>query len=284
MTTRLSGAAVLFAFALLFGFHVMTHERYHAPPGTHEIGVTPLPFGEHGEVKLRGPFGQVLTLEGAGPKQIQWAPVDRRVEELEFRAFITTYGPDPGFPSVPPLVRWRLDYGHGQLTYQSPVLMPYTIEGGVDAFSRNVLPARGLCLRTSARELKMTFESPSKIDNTAPWGQVKISVSLQPVYAGEPPLVPKQHYAANLALVGGFPLEPFPPEATEFRIFDEQGQPYPPGSGNMAFIDLGGQLIAAPTLGVDLFATFQPIPVHAAAWGPPFDPLGTGFMCSAEYR
>jgi hypothetical protein len=270
-------AGVLFAFALLLGVHVMTHD-------TKEIGLTRLPFGEHGEAHLRGPFGQVLTLEGAGPKSLQWAPDDRRVEVLEFRAYITTYGPNPGFPSVPPLVRWRLDYGHGQMNYQSPVVMPYTIEGGLDAFSRNVLPARGLCLRISARELKITFESPSKIDNSAPWDQVKVTVSMQPVYAGEPTLVPRQHYTANLAIVGGTPLEPFPAEAAEFRIFDEQGQPYPGGTGAITFVDLGGQLIAAPTIDISTYASFQPIPVLAAAWGPPFDPLATGFMCSAEYK
>jgi len=238
------------------------------------------------QLQLRGPFGQVIALEGDGPRQLQWAPEERDAQELEFRAFILNYGPNPGFPSTAPLVRWGLKYGHGQMTYQLPIVCPYTIEGGIDAYTQNVLPARGLVLRMQCREFEITFSQPSKIDQSAAWPQVQIAVSMQPVYASQVPLVPKQHYSANLPLAGGAgtPLEPFPPEATEFRVFDEQGQPYPGGAGLMSFITLGGQLLAAPSLGLDVFADFQPIPVLAAAWGPPFDPLTTGYMVSAEYR
>jgi hypothetical protein len=235
-----------------------------------------LQWGAHGAVGLRGPYGQILTLEGDGQRSLQWAPEHRDALELEVRARIVDYGPDPGFPSVAPLVRFRLTYGHGQLTLQDPFLCPFTLQGGIDAYTQTVLPARGTVFRVAARELEISFFQPCKIDSTAAWPQVHVAISVLPVYAPAT-VVPRQHYTATLPLPAGLPIEPFPPWATEFRCFDDQGRPFAAGTGNMTFFTLGGALIAAPSVGIEQYATFQPIPVQAAAWGPPVP-------CGVEYR
>jgi len=153
-------------------------------------------------------------------------------------------------------------------------------------FVQNVLPARGLALRMNAREWEFQVFSPSKVDNTDAYPVTKVAISIEPTYgAVDVATVPRQHYSATAPAPGGaLPLEPFPPEANEFRIFDEQGQPYAPGSGLITFFDMGGQLIAAPSVDIATYGTFQPIPVHAIAWGPPFQPHGAPWSCSAEYR
>lgn len=237
-----------------------------------------LKWGAHGAVRVRGPYGQILTLEGSGPRSLQWAPETRDALELEVRARVVDYGPDPGFPSIAPLVRYRLTYGHGQLTLQDPIVCPFTIEGGIDAYTQTVLPARGTVFRVAARELEIAFFQPSKIDNAIAWPQVHVAVSVLPVYSPQG-VKPQQHYTATAPLPGGvgLPIEPFPAWATEFRCFDDQGRPFAAGAGNMTFITLGGELIAPPSVGVAEYATFQPIPVQAAAWGPPVP-------CGVEYR
>jgi hypothetical protein len=229
---------------------------------------------------LRGPFGQNLILEGAGTKSLQWAPDDRRVEEIEFRAFIVDYGPDPGYPSSAPIVRWFLTYGHGQQTYQCPVVTPRSIGGGVNNFTRNVLPGRGLVLRMSARELEITFFSPGKVNGTGPWPNVNIAISMQPVFCSHVGLMPKQHYVADPTGAAINPYEPFPPEATEFRIFDRSGRPYIAGLGIIGFVELGGHVVSGADL--NFYGSFQPIPVMAAAYGgpSPFPPE----LLNVEYR
>lgn len=242
-------------------------------------------WGEDAHVNLRGPSGQILTLQGDGRKSIQWAPVKKEALEVEVRVFIVDWGPNAGMPNEAPVVRWSMKYGHGKLTWNAPYLTPWPLGAGGQLFTDYPVPARGLVFRVNAREIELTLHSPAKLDASAPWPETKVQVSFQPTFGAQPPLFPRQHYCAFQPLPsGGIPFEPFPPEANEFRIFTAEGQPYTGGASNITFLTAGGLFLAAPSLDVGLWADYVPIPVYAIGWGVSF-PLGPyPYPAGANYR
>lgn len=247
-----------------------------------------MPYLDGSEIKLRGPSGLILELVSNGQRQFQWAPEDKRALDVELRAFIVDYGPVPPGPDAPdpPVVRFGMTFGHGVQTWNHPIATPYGLAGTIGGAQITVpwvLPARGLVMRMSCRELFFSLQSPSKLVDpaTGPWPYTKVQVSIQPVHSARLPAIARQQYGMTAPPAGSFYLETFPPEATEFRLFDNQGRPFAAGADLITFQDLGGGQLGA---GVDvaLYATFQPIPVNAIGWsaGTPDPTVGV----SAEYR
>lgn len=241
----------------------------------------PVRVGAHGVVRLRGPSGLVLKLESTGSKEIQWAPIDRQASEVEVRAAVITHSPD-GAPASPPLVRLRLQYGHGSATWTQPLPDP-PFTGGAQLLKGFVLPSRGAVLRLSAREIFVKAESPTRADHiTAPYAYTLVQVSFQPVFGAPSPLFPRCDvcWADN---PGALELQGLPMEAQELRIFNvNNGQPFAAGVLNVAFGDSEGGV----TVPVDAnaMAQFVPIPAFAVlivgvpVAGPP------GFFFGIEYR
>jgi len=248
-----------------------------------------LPYQADGRhVELRGPAGQVLELLADGPKTIQWSPVDRRALEVEVRILLTDYLPVGGLES--PDVRWRMRYGHGKHTWQSPRVCPAAFGAGVPAFVNNSLPARGIVFRVAAREFdielrNMGLQRVYHGDPYTTYTSTLISISFQPVFGMQTPLFPrvargKGFNVTTLETVKTF--QPFPPEANEFRLFDDNGLPFDSTAGaGIDFYGMDGYAIGLAQE-LEMYADWRPIPFLAAAWGAG-EPDTSEFV-HAEYR
>jgi hypothetical protein len=250
-------------------------------------GMQRFPYaGASDVVKLRGPAGQIITLNGDGPNTLQWAPDDKRAMELEFRMLIVDWQ-RPGVGSAaPPNLYWSLTFGHGQMTWYNPTAPAPALAALAGFFKPNLLPQRGLVLRLPARELKFTMRALERqTDPPQPAPDfTKIQVSVQPIVGMQTPVLPKQHgfYAPLLALAETT-VQTFPAEATEFRVFDISGRPFTLGVLTLSFANLNSGTVGAPQ-DASLYATFQPIPVFAAEWFAGFTGVGPTGYVFAEFR
>jgi hypothetical protein len=240
--------------------------------------------------KLRGPSSQLLTLPrvvfpaayvpGVGPVTIQWLPEDRRALELELRCEIvsSTAGtaanlPDPTAIGDQPLIYYRLEIGHGKAVYTRP-------SGPTKAVSTTheqdyVLPIRGLYLRLSTRELKLTLYSPGvfnippmPVTHPTPCKQSVVRVSFQPVLdSGSAPTFPRgdAHFAPSAAYAPG--VKQFPMEANEWRVRKLNGLPFAAGVTSLVFVGLnGGALALGGLTDAASFADWTPIPTLARSF------------------
>lgn len=214
--------------------------------------------------RLRGNSGEILTLNKGGPLSLQWAPEDKRATDLEIRAQIVDFQPfNSAAPTSPPDVRFSLDFGHGKNSYTLPFLPGFFAAGtALAAFFSYSVPARGMVLRIAARELKITFQTLSKISvPNVPYDKTSIAVSFVPTSGMSTPIMPSQLYAPS-----GFLINRFPVEAKEWRLSDAAGRPFAPAATTFGILDLSLQAIA---LGLDpaQWADYRPIPHDGFFWG-----------------
>lgn len=244
----------------------------------------PVSVGTPSMVSLRGPSGYLLKLQGTGAKSVQWAPVDRRAQEVEVRALLITHTRRAPV-TRPALVRVRVNYGHGAIQWLNPRAAAYSpgFAGGVFPLPGFVLPARGAVWRMSTREATVTFDSPGTTDPAAaPYDECSLQISFQPVFCSRPPLFPRSDVV--LAGPGGvFKLGALPAEADSLRIWDvDTGLPYAAGVLNVRYVDTEGNLSAVTD--ANLLADFHPIPTQAIAIiGVPVAPI-VSFYMGIEFR
>jgi hypothetical protein len=217
------------------------------------------------ELPLQGPSAQLLTLPLNAVKQIQWAPTDRRVQDVEVRAAVVSFdkGAIPPTDHNDPYVRWRVDVGHGKYVWTEP---PYHFPANKGALTgMYMLPARGLIMRATTRELRLTlkFEGNFKALN---FTNVTVSVSFQPVTAMTLPA-----YARESGCLVGLTndIQLFPQESSEWRMFDMFGQPFVAGVAVDVYLyDITGRLMnnGAP-IDRSKLASFIPITPRMYGWG-----------------
>lgn len=240
-------------------------------------GTERMPFDESGMLVLRGPSAQILELQRDGLKTIQWAPDDKRVLDLELRAYVVDFQPRSGIEQRrAPVVRYSLRYGHGVGVVDVPASAPIVADAAENSIIPNILPARGLVLRLSSRECLMRFYSPCRLDDQEPYDVTKLAISVQPTQVVGSAL-PREQYAQNrdFEQLQEIKVNLFPPEASEWRLYNGDGQPYPPSynipENRVNLANLAGAWVpetfgAFPELRITDLADWRPIPVHAIGW------------------
>jgi hypothetical protein len=206
---------------------------------------------------LRGPSAQLLKLQSDGPIAITWAPTDKRATDLEVRVrLIDVIGADGDIN--PPVVRWHMQLGHGMYVWnQPPLSAPFA--GGAPVYADYALPARGVVLRMSTRELTIRLRQIGKRD--APFDlypALIVSVSFLPCIGMRLPAFAQQDYSPTVG-GAGLPAAPFPTEANEFRVFNDHGLPF--AAGDIYFVGVLGATIGPYPLAS--YSAFSPIPVDA---------------------
>jgi hypothetical protein len=237
-------------------------------------------------VKLRGPSSQTLSLIAsadptnphrpiASRQMIQWLPEDREAMEVEIRAVYAAVPRQlPGPPPVPlpiPAVWWTAEFGHGKATYRRPDhAFPSGAIAGLPA-QDYLMPVRGLYLRGSFRELKLTFYlgntlEPAPFDTGELVPSAKIIVSFQPVLSSVAPVWPRQQFAW---FVGAGPtamgIVLWPMEAHEFRVRQlGNSLPFALGSCFVQFLGINGAVIGAAD--ANALQDWTPIPIGAYSY------------------
>lgn len=231
------------------------------------------------DVELRGRGGYTLALEpGRDDHMYTWAPIaadcrDKAIaSDVDLQVmWLTAERPN----NNPPLVYWRVEYGHGELIYAVPQRSTLGSGGGPGAQEFNtpwgwVLPQRGLRVRLPARELRVFFYTPVRTppppDPVLPGGApCEIQVSVQPCFGMQAQLMPLTDLQFAPAIAPGTPAQ-FPMGATEVKFSDPtSGLAF--GAGNIQFYDITG----APTGAVvplTSLTDWVPIPLFAAFWEP----------------
>lgn len=268
MTRALCALVLLAACASAYEIDERENEEppKNMPISPHD-GLEALPYvGASDVVFLRGPSAQLLNLEGTGPKQIQWAPEDRRAMDIEIRARIVNIdGIDPLVPEPqdPPLVRWNIEVSHGQYVWHDPLLqLPY--HGAPQSIQQSAMPARGLQFRVTSRETRMQFQMQGTVKGVRvpPFPAVTVSLSFIPVIGETLPLYPTQNFgnAFSVSDPAFGDTIGIPASATEFRVFDADGKPFA-AVGGLTFVGLVSDLYGTGTLAT--YANFTPIPFNA---------------------
>lgn len=211
------------------------------------------------------PPGQMLRVSGTGESSavaFSWATTAKRALDLELRA-------QPlGFldfdPLLAPVVRYRLELGHGDAVHKFPATPPSLV------VSNPMLPHRGLMLRMSAKELRIAIWLDEIGD---PPAGATFNVSAQPAFGStQRPSIVMQDVNYEVDSLHQFPIE-----AREFRIVSEAtAQPLPLAWGSIAMHSLTGSLLGAP-VDAALYAQWQPIPLLALCWS-------SDNLCQADYR
>jgi hypothetical protein len=224
-----------------------------------------LPYtGSQSTIKLRGQCGLVLSLEGSGEKQIAWEPEDRRVTDVEIRARVISCNAAFGqFPQF----HYTVKLGHGEVVWTLPNPMLQVLSG--ERMRPWSLPARGMTLRLNARELYMPFTIGAPIAGP-PVTKAAIQVSIHPV-CGPRPLTNYQHFAQIL----GTTVQPFPMDATEWRVYGFDGLAVPPAT--IGIIPVGLCSAFGVLIDANALSDWKPIPHDAVGWKP-------GGACFASYR
>lgn len=238
-------------------------KRPHAQPSAQDVrpgGGYQLPHGLGDSlVALDGRAGAQLTLQTTGPQIYEWSPHDRQALDLEIRARIVATTAPIG---TTPIVRWRLELGHGTETWTLPV-GPIPIVSG-QLHESPILPGRGLLLRVSARRLKLTFVGGFDTDDAAVQSST-IQVSVQPSSGdrccnadayqqfGDPGALPPPPH-----------VQPFPMGAREFMIRNPgTSVPFGLGGAVVIFSSIAGELFGPLDVFTAGFGGWTPIPVHA---------------------
>jgi hypothetical protein len=175
-----------------------------------------------------------------------------------------------------PLVYWRVEYGHGETVYGLPMVSSlgaaapelFNTQGG----GGWMLPQRGLRLRLPARQLRITFFTPTMAEPppepAVPGGApCKLQVSVQPCSGLHPQQLPVTDALFGQSLVVP-PVVPaqLPLGATEMRLCDPtDGGAFGAGE-QVAFYDITGAPAGLGPVNMALFANWTPIPIFAAFW------------------
>lgn len=224
--------------------------------------VESLPYAG-GTVYLRAHSSQTVVMDDTAPVRVAWEPVERTALEIEMRISWQQLQGLPDFPDMlePPIVRYGVNSTHGRSFYQEPAptfpLTPNVHIPGLPTATAQMhsLPGRGLVTRLSSRELSVSLVNTGwggrgLIDreqwgpffqdlyppNTPTFPRISVTVSFQPAASGAELLVfPRSTlYVPQYTQVGVNPPKehqfgsyvPFPMAAQEWRVLDEEGQPF----------------------------------------------------------
>lgn len=222
--------------------------------------------GGRSAVELSGPSSQILRFSTGMTLPFSWAPVDRRQCEVELRARMVGVSSDA--LGAVPVVRWRMQLGHGRSVWPEPPPVPAFIAGS--PMHEYTLPARGMILRLNVRELKLLLRLAPPIGGPD-IASVDVELSVQPCWGMLVPQVPYAHWA----LAGAGFQQPHPMEAREWRLTDLAGLPLAPGAVGIVQLGIAGALFGAAD-GAS-YADYRPVPHDAAGWTCDAD-------CYAYYR
>jgi len=167
--------------------------------------------GSQSKVLTTGnPAGQLIELPPApGSKLFAWSTKERLAMDLELRARIV--GAPPAFF---PEVRWSSELGHGRVSYSDPAPSVSGGLGGAIAIADEILPARGMVWRLSAKELRINFRNFTV--GLLPPLSIKLLVSVQPAQ-GALPFVRRQQQI-SIPAAGSSSLNRFPAEASSWFL------------------------------------------------------------------
>ena len=214
-----------------------------------------LPFtGERAVMPLRGPTSQVLSLASGEEKSLSWDPQDRRQVEIEIRARIMAAQAPVG--SIP-LVRWAIEYGHGDATWQLPTPQFPVIAG--TQVEDPTLPARGMVFRLNARQFRIRFRNAGLL-TLAPLPNVVVQVTILPTVGGMQEPLEVRSTLAGPVVAGR--MQPFPMGAREWQLVGADG--LAPGAGTVILQGIAGALIGPVAFAS--FAAWEPIAHEAVGW------------------
>ena len=225
------------------------------------------------ELELRGRGGYTLDLlPGNIEHQYSWAPIARDLEDKIIASdldlqLMWTKAIRPN--NNPPLVYWRIQYGHGEVIYDVPQRNSLAA-AAPELFDTPwgwVLPQRGLRVRLPARELRVFLytppEAPPPPEPAEPGGApCSIQISVQPCFGMQPQLTP----ITDLSFGQTPPGRPsqFPLGATEVKFSDPtSGLPF--AAGNIALFDITGTSVGG-AVALTALTDWVPIPLFAAFW------------------
>jgi hypothetical protein len=228
---------------------------------------------------LAGRAGTVLSLvPGARNTQYSWSPFVRDsagvsrplASDIDLQImWLTAEKPI----NNPPLVYWRIEYGHGEQVYGVP--MPSSLGLAPDLFNAQpgwMLPQRGLRLRLPARECRFHFFTPAIAEPppepVIPGGApCHLQISVQPCSGLSPQQLPVTDamFAQDLVSGPGVPSQ-LPLGATEMRLRDPTNGVAFGGGEQVAFFDVTGAPSGVGPVPMALYAEWVPIPMFAAFW------------------
>lgn len=231
-----------------------------------------LPHGQGDALAvLDGRPGDQVTCKGEGPAYFEWSVKQRVALDLELRArIVATTAP----LATTPIIRWKLELGHGDQTWNLPA-GPLPIISGTFHESP-ILPGRGLLLRLSARRLKITFSGGLDLDGDEVVNTT-IAVSVQPSTGDRCCNVDAYTQWADPSATPPPPhLQPFPMGARQFRLREpDTGLPFQIGDCAVLFSAIAGELFGP--VDATAYTQWSSIPVHAVA-------LLTDAVAQVEYR
>lgn len=204
------------------------------------------------------PAGIVLTLPPAPGQRLYAWDVDGNVAmDVELRARIVSC--PPGFL---PLVRYSIELGHGRIVYTDPQPSVAGPLGGAVVFEQEILPARGMVWRLSAKQLRVNFQNfTAGLAPPAP--DIKIAVSVQPVLGAARPYRMRQQFV-DVPAAGSSGVSRFPADFDSWHVRSAVSGKVLAGGYTVDYISLTNATIATvapPTLRFE-----DPIPVLAAGW------------------
>lgn len=222
--------------------------------------------GVASSLRLEGPPGQRLTLQGllpngAGYNHIDWNPEHREAIEVECRISVVSNNA-PAFTKA--IVLYTLEFGHGSLTIKDPgPLAPVPTQPLSWGY---LVPDRGLIFRVAARQLRVNLGIWG-IESGGPWNpataRAQMNVSFMPVQSVPLPDVPRTDYRTAGAFSQANRMRVFPITANEFRVRDTNGLAFPAAT---AQITISSQNLAGHTYDASLLADWTPIPWYAFIW------------------
>jgi hypothetical protein len=177
----------------------------------------------------------------------------------------------------PPLVYWRVEYGHGETVYGLPMGSSLGL-AAPELFNTQggggwMLPQRGLRLRMPARQCRFTFYTPPVAapppEPAIPGGApCVLQISVQPCSGLEPQQLPVTDgmFGQDLLIPGNAVPSQLPLGASEMRLSDPTNGGSFGGVEQVAFYDITGAPSGLGSVNMALFATWTPIPIFAAFW------------------
>jgi hypothetical protein len=216
--------------------------------------------------ELKGVAGVAMTLQGIGLETYEWeAGKTRQALDLEIRAIITS---TLALDGKTPVVRWYAEFGVGDNAFTYP---PRRAQANLLQFQFAILPARGLVLRTSARQFRISFTGGFDIDG----GDVPentVTIGVQPSAASILRPLPYAQFAEAEELCA------FPMNASEFRVREPMdGAPFSIGACTVGFLGLLDEALATADVADAGLSQWSPIPPMAAS-------MSTDVNAALEFR
>lgn len=226
---------------------------------------------------LDGQAGDTLLLQGVGELYYEWSVGAQELErpeaeleadkfkrarsraykrqalDLELRARIVS---TTTTELKSPVIRWRLEWGHGATIMEYPPTRQQSVSAA--QYQGAILPARGLTLRLSARQLRIYMTGGFDLQE----GDVAASsvmVSVQPSVASQRLTVPYQQ------LILGDVQQAFPGNADEFRIRRADSRPFFAGACAVTMLGILDEPLSVSDVAAAGFGDWSPIPPMAAA-------------------